>query len=105
MSGTAVLWALEKNITKGLSTTKFGPDEGCTRGQVVTFLHRFAGTPAPGGDENPFSDVKKGAFYYDAVLWAVEKEVTKGTSPTTFSPEQTCTRGQIVTFLYRAVDK
>ena len=99
----AVLWAVENKITKGTSATTFSPDQGCTRGQVVTFLHRFAGTPAPGSDANPFVDVKEGAFYYDAVLWAVEKNVTKGTTATTFSPNDTCTRGQIVTFLYRAM--
>ena len=98
----AVLWAVEKNITKGISADRFGPDQGCTRGQVVTFLHRFAGTPEPGTTENPFGDVKDGAFYYKAVLWAVEKNVTKGTGATVFSPDATCTRGQIVTFLYRA---
>ena len=98
----AVLWALQNGITNGVDATHFGPDRGCTRGQVVTFLHRAQGTPTPGSDANPFSDVKEGAFYYNAVLWAVEKNVTKGTSPTTFSPNATCTRGQIVTFLYRA---
>ena len=104
---TAVLWALEKNITKGLSATKFGPDEGCTRGQVVTFLHRFSGMPEPGSEENPFKDVKAGAFYYQAVLWAVnhDPQITNGTGPTAFSPDLTCTRAQIVTFLYRAMDK
>ena len=98
----AVLWAVEKGITKGTSETAFSPDLGCTRGQVVTFLHRFENSPAPGNSKNPFTDTKKGAFYYDAVLWAVEKGITKGTSATTFSPDQTCTRAQIVTFLYRA---
>ena len=99
----AVLWAVQTGITKGVDATHFGPDRDCTRGQVVAFLHRAQGTPAPGSDVNPFVDVKEGAFYYDAVLWAVEKNVTKGTSETTFSPNATCTRGQIVTFLYRAM--
>jgi S-layer homology domain. len=99
----AVLWAVQTGITKGVDATHFGPDRDCTRGQVVAFLHRAQGTPAPGSDVNPFVDVKEGAFYYDAVLWAVEKNVTKGTSETTFSPDATCTRGQIVTFLYRAM--
>ena len=98
----AVLWAVQTGITKGVDATHFGPDRDCTRGQVVAFLHRSIGTPPPGSDVNPFVDVKEGAFYYDAVLWAVEKNVTKGTSETTFSPNATCTRGQIVTFLYRA---
>ena len=99
----AVLWAVQNGITNGVDATHFGPDRGCTRGQVVAFLHRSQGTPAPGSSVNPFVDVKEGAFYYDAVLWAVEKNVTKGTSETTFSPNATCTRGQIVTFLYRAM--
>ena len=99
----AVLWAVQTGITKGVDATHFGPDRDCTRGQVVAFLHRAQGTPAPGSSVNPFVDVAEGAFYYDAVLWAVEKNVTKGTSETTFSPDATCTRGQIVTFLYRAM--
>ena len=101
----AVLWAVEQNITKGTSDTTFSPDKGCTRGQVVTFLHRFAGSPAPVSTEHPFKDVNAGTFYYEAVLWAVEQGVTNGTSDTTFSPDKTCTRGQIVTFLYRAINK
>ena len=99
----AVSWAVENGITNGTSGTTFSPDQGCTRGQVVTFLHRFAGTPVPGSSANPFRDVRNGAFYYDAVLWAVEKGVTRGTGAASFSPDATCTRGQIVTFLYRAM--
>ena len=94
---------MEKEITKGTSATAFSPDQGCTRGQVVTFLHRFAGTPAPGSTEHPFVDIQSSAFYYEAVLWAVEKNITNGTDATHFSPGATCTRGQIVTFLYRAL--
>ena len=97
----AVLWAVEKGITNGTSDTTFGPNEPCTRGQVVTFLHRYEGKPKPTSAVNPFTDVKKGAFYYDAVLWAVKKGITNGTTETTFSPDSACTRGQIVTFLYR----
>ena len=97
----AVLWAVEKEITKGVAADSFAPDAGCTRGQVVTFLWRAEGQPAPEKTENPFKDVKEGEFYYDAVLWAVEKEITKGTAADAFSPAATCTRGQIVTFLYR----
>ena len=97
----AVLWAVEKGITNGVSATAFGPDRGCTRGQVVTFLWRAAGQPVPTKTDNPFTDVKPDAYYYKAVLWAVEKGITKGTSAKKFSPENTCTRGQIVTFLYR----
>ena len=93
------------SFTKGTSPTTFSPDQGCTRGQVVTFLHRFEGEPAPGSAKNPFGDVQPNAFYYDAVLWAVGKNITKGTSSTAFSPKATCTRGQIVTFLYRDLAK
>ena len=98
----AVLWAVEKGITNGTSPTTFSPNSPCTRGQVVTFLWRYAGMPKTSGS-NPFSDVKTGEYYYDAVLWASGKNVTNGTSPTTFSPNNTYTRGQIVTFLYRAI--
>ena len=97
----AVLWAVENGVTNGVDPTHFGPNQGCTRGQVVTFLWRAEGQPKPGSDANPFADVK-GGFYYNAVLWAVEKNITKGTDATHFSPDKTCTRGQIVTFLYRA---
>ncbi|MBR4131715.1 MAG: S-layer homology domain-containing protein, partial [Oscillospiraceae bacterium] len=101
----AVLWAVEQGITTGTSAETFSPDAGCTRGQVVTFLHRAQGAPAPGSTENPFTDVPAGQYYYDAVLWAVnhEPQITNGTSAATFSPGSTCTRGQIVTFLYRAL--
>ncbi len=97
----AVLWAVGKNITKGTSTTTFGPNDGCTRGQVVTFLHRFENTPAPASSTNPFVDVSSSEYYYAPVLWAVGKGITNGTDATHFSPNDTCTRGQIVTFLYR----
>ncbi len=96
----AVLWAKENDVTAGTSATTFSPNAGCTRAQVVTFQWRANGKPAPGSSANPFKDVT-GGYYYDAVLWAVEKNITKGTSDTTFSPDATCTRGQIVTFLYR----
>ena len=101
-----VYWAYEHEpqITKGTSEKLFSPDAGCTRGQVVTFLWRAMNEPEPTSTKNPFEDVKEGAYYYKAVLWAVEKGITKGTSDTTFRPDQTCTRGQIVTFLYRAQD-
>ena len=97
----AVLWALEQKITNGISETTFAPDATCTRGAFVTFLYRFAGSPEIGGVTNPFEDVADGRFYTKAVLWAVEQAVTAGTSATTFSPEKKCTRGEIVTFLYR----
>lgn len=101
----AVLWAVENNVTAGTSATTFSPNASCTRGQVVTFLHRAQGKPAISTTSCPFNDIKTGAYYYDAVLWAVENHVTAGTSATTFSPDSTCTRGQIVTFLYRALNK
>ena len=98
----AVTWAVRNGVTSGTSATTFSPEDGCTRGQVVTFLWRAAGSPEPSSSKNPFSDVKDGEYYYKAVLWAVEKGITKGTSATKFSPDETCTRGQIVTFLYRS---
>ena len=100
-----VYWAVEKGVTTGSSPTTFNPNAGCTRAQVVTFLWRAAGKPEPARTENPFNDVKADAYYYKAVLWAVEKGVTTGTSDTTFRPDATCTRGQIVTFLWRSNDQ
>ena len=99
----AVLWAVEQGITVGTSKTTYSPEQGCTRAQVATFLWRAAGQPAPQNSTNPFTDVPANEYYYDAVLWAVEQGITVGTSKTTFSPEDTCTRSQIVTFLYRSV--
>ena len=98
----AVAWAVANGITSGTSSTTFSPDEGCTRGQVVTFLWRAAGSPEPTGAKNPFRDVKESDYFYKAVMWAVENGVTSGTSSTTFSPNNVCTRGQIVTFQWRA---
>ena len=98
----AVLWAVEKGITNGTSETTFDPDETCTRGQIVTFLWRREGKPAPTGANNPFADVKPSAYFGSAVLWAVEKGITNGTSETTFEPNEDCTRAQVVTFLFRA---
>ena len=97
----AVYWAVDNEITTGTSPTTFSPSRGCTRAQVVTFLWRAAGKPEPTMTENPFADVIEGQYYYKAVLWAVEKGITTGTSPITFRPDLTCTRGQIVTFLWR----
>ena len=96
----AVLWAVENGITKGTSDTRFSPDDTCTRAQIVAFLWRSEKTPAA-GSRNPFTDVKPGAYYLDAVLWAVESGITKGTTAMKFSPDADCTRGQIVTFLWR----
>ncbi len=98
----AMLWAVENGITKGMTDTTFAPNAICNRGQVVTFLHRAVGSPAPSKTSTDFTDVKKGAFYYDAMLWAVENGVTKGMTDTTFAPASDCNRGQVVTFLYRA---
>lgn len=97
----AVMWAVENGVTNGTSATTFSPDLACTRAQMVTFLWRAAGSPEPASTTNPFTDVSSSAYYYDAVMWAVENDVTNGTSKTTFSPDITVTRGQTVTFLYR----
>ena len=98
----AVAWAVENGITKGTDDTHFSPDGICTRAQAVTFLWRTAGSPASKTSTMPFTDVPVGSYYYDAVLWAVENGITKGTSDTTFSPNMTCSRAQIVTFLWRS---
>ena len=97
----AIDWAFVHGVTAGTSATTFGPDEGCTRAQVVTFLWRAAGSPEPAANDNPFKDVTENAYYYKAVLWAVENNVTAGTAADKFSPDDTCTRAQIVTFLWR----
>ena len=98
----AVLWAAENGITGGVDDTHFAPNAPCTRAQIVTFLWRAAGSPAPKSSDMPFEDVAAGSYYHDAVLWAVEQGITVGTSATTFSPDDTCTRAHIVTFLWRA---
>ena len=98
----AVQWAVEKGITEGTSADTFSPGASCTRAQMVTFLWRAAGSPAPKSTTNPFRDVRSTDYYYDAVLWAVENGITSGTSADTFAPNATVTRGQTVTFLYRA---
>ena len=98
----AVDWAVENGITKGTDDTHFSPDGICTRAQAVTFLWRTAGSPKPETRTMPFTDVPAGSYYYDAVLWAVENGITEGTSDTTFSPNSTCTRAQIVAFLWRS---
>ena len=98
----AVVWAVKKDITSGTSATTFNPDGSCTRAQAVTFLWRAAGSPEPKSAAMPFTDVPAGSYFEKAVLWAVENGITKGTSDTTFSPDASCTRAQIVTFLWRA---
>ena len=98
----AVVWAVAKNITSGATATTFAPNAGCTRGQMVTFLWRAAGSPEPKSTTTTFTDVKSGAYYEKAVAWAVENNVTTGTSSTTFSPDASVTRAQAVTFQWRA---
>ncbi|MBR4546385.1 MAG: S-layer homology domain-containing protein [Oscillibacter sp.] len=98
----AVTWAVSKGVTDGFSDSTFRPDATCTRGQVVTFIWRVNGKPEPKQTANPFSDVNPASPFYKAILWACEKGITNGTSPTTFNPSGTCTRGQIVTFIWRA---
>ena len=99
----AVLWAVENSVTDGTSETTFSPLEKCKRAHVVTFLWRAAGCPEPKTTVNPFTDVPEDAFYYKAVLWAVEEGITEGTSENTFSPADDCMRVTVVTFLYRAM--
>ena len=98
----AVKWAVDKGITNGLSDTMFGPYESCTCAQIVTFLWRAAGSPEP-KTVSSFSDVPASAYYAKAVAWAVENGITDGMTETTFAPDATCTRGQSVTFLHRAL--
>lgn len=98
----AVLWAVENGITTGTSRTRFSPYATCTRAQAVTFLWRASGSPVPKNSRMPFADVSPSAYYYDAVLWALEEGITTGTSSTTFSPDAVIDRAQAVTFLHRA---
>ncbi len=97
-----ITWALENGITNGTSATTFSPERTCTREQVVTFLWRACGSPEPESMENPFKDIFSGTHYHKAVLWAVENGITTGTSATSFSPNRSCTRDQVVTFLWRS---
>lgn len=98
----AVQWAVEKGITEGTSATTFSPGASCTRAQMVTFLYRAAGSPAPKSTVNPFTDVSASDYYYNAVLWAIENGITTGVSADRFAPGATVSRAQTVTFLYRA---
>lgn len=98
----AVAWAIQNKVTSGVSAMTFAPNASCTRGQMVTFLWKAAGSPEPKSLTTAFTDVKSGAYYEKAVAWAVENKVTTGTSATTFSPDATVTRGQSVTFLWKA---
>ena len=97
-----VLWAVANGITGGLDATHFGPNNACTRGQVVTFLWRAYGSPEPKSTSHPFTDINENQYFYKAVLWAVENGITSGLNATTFGPNNACTRGQIATFLWRA---
>ena len=97
-----VLWAYYSGVTTGTTATTFSPHDDCTRAQVVTFLWRAMGQPEPELEGCAFADIDTGAYYYDAVLWAVEQGVTTGTTESTFDPERTCTRGEVVTFLWRS---
>lgn len=98
---TAVMWATEKGITNGMDETHFMPEENCQRGQVVTLLYRFLGSPGVKG-VTPFVDVPQESYYALSILWAYKKEITNGMDATHFMPGEPCTRGQIVTLLYRA---
>lgn len=101
----AVAWAVEKSITEGMGDGTFGVDKPCTRAHVVTFLWRTAGKPEPKAQECEFTDVKENSFYYKAVLWAMENGITEGMGDGTFGVDKTCTRGHVVTFLYRYVNQ
>ena len=100
----AILWAVEKGITKGTTETTFDPNAVCTRGQIVTFLFRASGDEKVATGNN-FADVASGSYCADAVAWAVANKVANGFADGTFHPEATCTRGQAVTFIYRALAK
>ena len=99
----AVMWAVQEGITAGTGIDTFSPHMACTRGQVVTMLWRAAGSPRVNA-ENPFTDVSKSDYYYNAVLWAVKEGITAGTSATTFSPNMVCSRAQIMTFVWKSID-
>ena len=99
----AVLWAVEKGITNGLTADTFGPFALCNRAQVVTFLYRAMGEPEVTATEHPFTDVAEDQFYFKAMLWAVGNGITNGLTTTTFGPTAICNRAQVVTFLYRTL--
>ncbi len=101
----AVKWAVENKVTSGTGEGKFSPGNPCTRGQIVTFLWNAAGKPEPKGTSSSFTDVKPSDYFYKAVLWAIENDITSGTGEHTFSPNSACTRNQAVTFLWRAEGK
>ena len=101
---TAVLWAVEQGITNGATPTTFAPNKTCNRGDILTFIYRFKGSPEVDESiEVPYTDVKPSGYYYKAMLWALEGGIDAGVSETKFAPKAECTRGAIVTFLYRTV--
>ena len=102
---TPILWALERGITTGTGSSSFGVGQDCTRAQIVTFLWRIAGSPTPESTSNPFVDVSTGKYYYTAVLWAVQNGITCGKDQTHFMPDDTCTRAEVVTFIYAVFGK
>ena len=97
----AVYWAVSSGITSGTDQTHFSPHQACTRAQVATFIWRCFGSQKPKALICPFRDVKKSDYYYNAVLWCFQNNITSGTSYNTFSPNASCTRGQVAVFLYR----
>ena len=98
----AILWAYRTGVTSGVTSTLFAPNETCTRAQTVTFLWRASGSPTPASRwNNKFEDVQMGTYYYDAVQWAVEQGITNGVTETSFRPNESVTRAQVVTFLHR----
>ena len=99
----AVRYLYENEITAGTSATTFSPEATCTRAEVVTFLWRAAGCPEPKSAKNPFKDVKTDDWFFKPVLWAVEQNITQGTSATTFTPSRKCSTAEILTFLFRSV--
>ena len=102
---TPVMWAVNEGVTGGKTPNSFAPNDSCTRAQVVTFLYAAAGKPAVKTADNPFTDVSESDWFYAPVMWAVENGITGGKTPTSFAPNETCTRAQVVTFLYAAADK
>lgn len=98
---TKVLWAVENGITSGVSSNRFGPRQQCTRAQIITFLYSLAGKLPVHQQTLPFTDVKSSAYYRKAVAWAVENGITAGRSATRFAPNDACTRGEVMTFLYK----
>ena len=99
------MWAKSNNVTGGTSATTFGPNDSCTRAQVVTFIWAANGKPEPASMDNPFTDVSADAWYLKPVLWAVENGITGGVGEGLFGPDRVCTRAQVVTFLYAAMGK